>query len=784
MEFILNGKTVSAEPAEDTSLLELLRTELGVRSVKDGCAPEGSCGACTVIVEGRAVVSCAQKATRFEGKHVTTHEGLSEEERRLWSESFVAAGASQCGYCSPGIVMKAEVLLHKHPEPTREEVAHALLGNLCRCTGYVKVIDAIQLAAAARRGEPLPEPDRSGRVGSRTARYQGTELALGDNVFVGDMEAPGMLHGALRFSDHPRARILRIDTSKALAEPGVVAVLTAADVPGERVQGSIKRDWRQLVAEGEVTAYVGDVIAAVAAETRHAARAAAALVEVEYEVLEPVTDPFAALADGAPALHEGGNVLSVSKVQRGDVDAALAGAAHVVTESFRTQVIEHAFLEPESSLAVPDGDGPLEVYSQGQGVWDDRRQIASFLGLPEERVRVTHVPTGGAFGAKEDLNVQSHAALLATRTGRPVLLTLTRKESLRFHSKRHPMWLDYTVGCDEDGKLLAVRARIVGDTGAYASVGDKVIERAVGHACGAYEVDNVDIEGVAVYTNNPPCGAMRGFGVNQSNFAVEGVLDTLAEQVGIDGWEIRWRNALEVGSRFGTGPEARPGRRPQEDPARRQGRLPRRPLRRDRLRRQEHRHRQRHDRVRPRRAARRAGRLGDPVPLLDGDGPGRPHDPAADGVRGARAPARAGARRRRHRPRPRDGPDDGVPLHRARRARGDRRGREAEGGARRPDSSRSSRARSSGASSSSTGRRSSGRTSTSPSRTSRTPGRRRSRSSTTRAGWRRWSPPTTSGGRSTRRSPRARSRARCTWGSGRRCRRSSSSRVASRSPRR
>ena len=559
MEFFLNGKAVSAEPEEGASLLELLRTELGVRSVKDGCAPEGSCGACTVIVEGRAVVSCAQKATRFEGKHVTTHEGLSDDERRLWSESFVAAGASQCGYCSPGIVMKAEVLLHKNPEPSREAIAHALLGNLCRCTGYVKVIDAIQLAAAARRGEPVPEPDRSGRVGSRTARYRGTELALGDNVFVGDMMAPGMLHAALRFSDHPRARILRIDASKALAEPGVVAVLMAADVPGERVQGSIKRDWRQLVAENEVTAYVGDVIAAVAAETRHAARLAAELVEVEYEVLEPVTDPLASLADGAPELHDGGNTLSISKVQRGDVDAALAGAAHVVSESFRTQAIEHAFLEPESALAVPDGDGPLEIYSQGQGVWDDRRQIASFLGLPEERVRVTHVPTGGAFGAKEDLNVQSHAALLATRTGRPVLLTLTRKESLRFHSKRHPMWLDYTLGCDEGGKLLAVRARIVADTGAYASVGDKVIERAVGHACGAYEVDNVDIEGIAVYTNNPPCGAMRGFGVNQSNFAVEGVLDMLAERVGIDGWEIRWRNALEVGSRFGTGQRLGPG---------------------------------------------------------------------------------------------------------------------------------------------------------------------------------------------------------------------------------
>ena len=559
MEFTLNGKTVSVEPGEDESLLELLREQLGVRSVKDGCAPEGSCGACTVMVDGRAVVSCAQKATRFEGKHVTTHEGLSEDDRRRWSESFVAAGASQCGYCSPGIVMKAEALLDKHPQPTRDEIAHALLGNLCRCTGYVKVIDAIELAGAAKRGEPLPEPDRSGRVGSRTARYRGTELALGDNVFVGDMSVPGMLHAAVRLSDHPRAQILSIDATKALQVPGVVAVVTAADVPGERAQGSIKRDWRQLVAVGEVTAYAGDVIAAVAADTRHAARAAAELVEIEYEVLEPVTDPSAALAAGAPELHEGGNTLSVSRVQRGDVDAALAGAAHVVTESFRTQFIEHAFLEPESALAVPDGDGPLQVYSQGQGVWDDRRQVASFLGVDDEGVRVTHVPTGGAFGAKEDLNVQSHAALLATRTGRPVLLTLTRRQSLRFHAKRHAMWLDYTVGCDEDGKLLAVRARIVGDTGAYASVGDKVIERAVGHACGAYEVDNVDVEGKAVYTNNPPCGAMRGFGVNQSNFAIEGVLDMLAEQVGIDGWEIRWRNALEEGKRFGTGQKLGPG---------------------------------------------------------------------------------------------------------------------------------------------------------------------------------------------------------------------------------
>ena len=320
--------------------------------MKDGCAPEGSCGACTVLIDGRAVVSCAQKATRVEGKHVVTHEGLSTETRKLWADCFAVAGASQCGFCSPGIVMKAEGLLAKNPAPGRDDVAHALLGNLCRCTGYVKVIDAVLLAAAARRGEPLPEPGGDG-VGQRALRYRADELALGDKPFVADLRAPGMLHGALRFSDHPRARVIGIDTAKAEAHPGVIAVLTAADVPGRRMLGSLKQDWRQLVAVGETTSYVGDVIACIAAETRHAAREAAELVEVEYEVLEPVTSPAASLAADAPQLHADGNILSTSVVQRGDADAAIAGAAHVVTRSFRTQFIEHAFLEPEASLAVP-----------------------------------------------------------------------------------------------------------------------------------------------------------------------------------------------------------------------------------------------------------------------------------------------------------------------------------------------------------------------------------------------------------------------------------------------
>jgi aldehyde oxidoreductase len=561
MEFVLNGKPACAQVQGDEHLLEVLREQCGVTSVKDGCAPEGSCGACTVMVDGKAVVSCAQKAARFAGREIITQEGLPDAERVLWAESFVAAGASQCGFCSPGVVMKAEALLRKNPSPTREQVAGALAGNLCRCTGYVKIIDGVLLAAEAKQGAPIPAAGGSGRVGSRAARYQGRELALGDKPYINDLTMPGMLHGALRFSDHPRARIVSVGTSRAKAYPGVTAVLTAADVPGDRIQGELTQDWVQVYAAGETTRYVGDVLAMVAAETRAAARAAAALVDVEYEVLEPVTDPAAAMAPGAPRLHPRwpGNVLSLSQVKWGDVDSALAGAAHVVTETFQTQWIEHAFLEPESALAYPDGDGGLHFYTQGQGIWSDRRQVAGLLGLPEDKVRATLVSNGGAFGAKEDLNVQGHAALLAWHTGRPVKLTLSRAESLRFHVKRHPLTMTYTVGCDAQGRLLGLRARIVGDTGAYASVGDKVLERAAGHACGGYRLPAVDVEARAVYTNNVPCGAMRGFGANQVNFALEGTLDRLAERAGIDGWDIRWLNAVETGDIFGTGQRLGPG---------------------------------------------------------------------------------------------------------------------------------------------------------------------------------------------------------------------------------
>jgi xanthine dehydrogenase molybdenum-binding subunit len=552
MRLTLNDRWVEVSAEAGASLLDLLRDTCGLRSMKDGCSPEGSCGACTIIVDGRAVVSCARPAARFADRHVLTLEGLSPATRAAWADAFVASGASQCGYCSPGIVMKAEALLARTPRPSDAQVARALAGNLCRCTGYAKIVDAIQRVVAARAGTSPPAAQVGDRIGAPAPRYGGEEQVLGEQLFVGDLTAPGMLHGAVRFSDHPRALVRRIDTTAAAMYPGVVRVVTWRDVPGERFCGLITPDWPILVAEGEETRYVGDMLAAVAAETRTAARAAAALVQVEYEIRPPIVDPAAALAPGAPAIHRGGNLLSTSIVRRGDVDRALAGAAHVASGTFTTQRVEHAFLEPEAALAAPEGD-VLRIHSQGQGAWEDRRQVAALLGLPEWAVRVTQVATGGAFGGKEDLGAQGPAALLAHLTRRPVLVRFTRRESLRFHPKRHPMELSYTVACAADGSLVAVRARIVGDTGAYASVGAKVLERAAGHACGAYRVPNVDVEARAVYTNNPPCGAMRGFGVPQVTFAIEGLLDDLAERVGIDGWEIRWRNALESGDRFGTG---------------------------------------------------------------------------------------------------------------------------------------------------------------------------------------------------------------------------------------
>ncbi len=554
VEFTLNGKPVRVEPRPDETLLETLRQRCGIRSLKDGCSPQGQCGCCLALIDGQAKVTCAMTTASAAGRTVLTLEGLSEPDRHLFSRAFAAAAGIQCGFCIPGIALRAKYLLDRKPDPTRAEIARAIDVHLCRCTGYKKIIDAIEWMARGRRGERIPDPVDAGGVGARLARYDAVRTALGERAYVDDLDRPGLLHGALVLSVHARARVRRIDTSRALAHPGVAAVLTAADVPGERWYGLIEQDWPGLVAEGEDVRCVGDVLAAVAACDRHTARAAAALVDVDYEVLPAVLDPDAALAPGAPRVnpwHE--NLLSRSSIRRGDVGAALSASAHVVSGTWQTQRIEHLYLEPESALAEPREGGGLRLFTQGQGIFDDRRQVAAFLGLAEDDVFVELVPNGGAFGGKEDMSVQAQTALLAHVTGRPVKLTLSREESIRLHPKRHPIRMEYTVGCDHDGHLTAVRARMVGDSGAYASVGAKVLERAAGHACGPYRVASLDIESVAVYTNNPPCGAMRGFGANQAHFAIEGCMDLLAKEAGLDPWEIRWRNALEVGDVFSTG---------------------------------------------------------------------------------------------------------------------------------------------------------------------------------------------------------------------------------------
>ena len=554
VEFTLNGKLVRVEPRPDESLLETLRERCGIWSLKDGCSPQGQCGCCLALIDGQAKVTCAMKAACAAGRTVLTLEGLSESDRHLFSRAFAVAAGVQCGFCIPGIALRAKYLLDRNPDPTRAEIARGIDVHLCRCTGYKKIVDAILWMARGRRGESIPDPIEDGGVGARLARYDAVRTALGERPYVNDLDRQGLLHGALVLSPHARARVRRIDVSRALAHPGVAAVVTAADVPGERWYGLIEQDWPGLVAEGEEVRCVGDVLAAVAACDRHTARAAAALVDVDYEALPAVLDADAALAPGAPRVnprHE--NRLSRSLIRRGDVEAALSASAHVVSGTWQTQRIEHLYLEPESALAEPSEGGGLRLFTQGQGIFDDRRQVAAFLGLPEDDVYVELVPNGGAFGGKEDMSVQAQTALLTQVTGRPVKLTLSREESIRLHPKRHAIRMDYTVGCDRDGRLTAVRARMVGDSGAYASVGAKVLERAAGHACGPYRVANIDIESVAAYTNNPPCGAMRGFGANQAHFAIEGCMDLLAKQAGLDPWELRWRNALEVGDVFSTG---------------------------------------------------------------------------------------------------------------------------------------------------------------------------------------------------------------------------------------
>ncbi len=550
VSFRLNGEDVSVR-ADHPHLLAALREELGVTSPKDGCAPSGQCGCCTVLVNGRALVSCQVPLTRAKGREITTVEGLDPVERDRLARGFAATGALQCGFCTPGIVIRTKALIDQKGSALDRRTINGRLGaHLCRCTGYTKIVEAIELLAS---GEPIPSVARPGGVGKNGAKYEAIELSLGDRPYIDDLASPMMLHAALRLTDHSRADVLAIDTSPAEAYPGVVRVITAADVPGELRVGLIHKDWPVFIPVGGRTSYSGDVLAMVVAGDVQTAREAAELIKVEYRVLTPISDPEQALSSEDAVWELDGNLLSRSVYERGDVEDALSRSAHTIHEVFRTQRVEHAFLEPESTVAVPFPNGDLHVYSGGQGVWDDRNQIASVLGMDPARVTVELVSNGGAFGGKEDMANQAQTALAAHLMGRSVKCTLTREESLHIHPKRHPIRIEIWAGCDAEGKLTALKARMLGDSGPYASVGMKVLERAAGHASGPYVMDAIDVEAVAVRTNNSVCGAFRGFGANQAQFAMEGIIDRLAEKVGISGWEMRARNVIEPGSIWGPG---------------------------------------------------------------------------------------------------------------------------------------------------------------------------------------------------------------------------------------
>ena len=544
--FTVNGEERCTQ--EDKPLLRYLRDDLHLHSVKDGCS-EGACGTCTIVVDGKAVKSCVLTTRRAAGKNILTLEGLSSREQEAFVYAFGAKGAVQCGFCTPGMVMAGKALIDKNPNPTEDEIKNAIRGNICRCTGYKKIIEGIELAAAILRGEAQIEDDlEKGEeygVGSRAFRLDVREKVLGYGEYPDDVEMENMVYASAVRSRYPRARVLEIDCSQARALPGVLAVLTADDVPNNKV-GHLQQDWDVMIAKGDITRCVGDAICLVVAENRNILKEAKELVRVEYEVLEPVRSVWEAMAENAPRLHENGNLCQSRHVTRGDAKKALAESKYVVTQHYKTPFTEHAFLEPECAVAFPYKNG-VKVYSSDQGVYDTRKEISIMLGWEAERVVVENKLVGGGFGGKEDVSAQHIAALAALKVNRPVKVVFSRQESINFHPKRHAMEGTFTLGCDEKGMFTGLDCEIYFDTGAYASLCGPVLERACTHSVGPYCYQNTDIRGFGYYTNNPPAGAFRGFGVCQSEFALECTINLLAEKAGLSPWEIRYRNAIEPG---------------------------------------------------------------------------------------------------------------------------------------------------------------------------------------------------------------------------------------------
>ena len=551
----INGTVYHSE--QDKKLLRFLRDDLHLTSTKDGCS-EGACGTCTVLVDGKKTKACVVSLSRLEGKEVLTVEGIDPEEMKVYEHCFAEAGAVQCGFCIPGMVISAKSLLDVNCNPTRADVKKAIQGNLCRCTGYKKIEEAILLAADFfREKRKIPKNPTTLHMNERFKRIDAAEKVNGSGIYADDIEIEGMLYAKPVFSKYPRARIERIDISKAEQHPDCVKVLTKKDVPCNKI-GHIKQDWDVMMGEGDITRYVGNVLAVVATPDKDKLEEIADLVEVEYTELDPVTDPFDALKGDAPLIHPDGNIMSRANLVRGDADEAIKNSKYVVTRKYKTSWQEHGFMEPECAVALPEGENGILVYTTSQSVYDVQRECSTMLGVEPERVHARASLVGGGFGGKEDMTVQPYAVLMAWITKKPVKVKYSRQESLDYHVKRHPMEMEFTTACDENGRLTAMKGIIIADTGAYASLGGPVLHRACTHAAGPYNYQNIDIFGMSVYTNNCVSGAFRGFGVTQSCFATEMNINLLAEMVGIDPWEFRRRNAIKPGDVLPNGQLADP----------------------------------------------------------------------------------------------------------------------------------------------------------------------------------------------------------------------------------
>jgi CO/xanthine dehydrogenase Mo-binding subunit/aerobic-type carbon monoxide dehydrogenase small subunit (CoxS/CutS family) len=572
----VNGKAYSLPLLPGETLAELLRHRLKLTGTKIGCN-ESECGACTVLINGEPILSCNYPAARAQGKQILTIEGLAGSYQKLkesdgsqaelhdirlhpLQQAFILYGAIQCGFCTPGLIMASYALLGKNPDPSRSDIHQALRGTLCRCGGYSIIENAILAAAhSLRTGESLspPQIDLAHQplhvIGKVQIRPDALAKAIGSAKFTDDLVFEGMLIGRVKRAGVPHAIVKNINVEKARKLPGVLAVLTADDIPGAKYHGLVIEDWPILVGVGERVRYVGDAIALVAAKTDNIAEAALDLLKVEFEPQEVIDNPIRALEANAPWLHPSGNLLEHIKVKKGDVERGFTSADLVLEHTYHTQSMDHAFLEPECSIACPLEDGRIEIYVGSQIPYKDRQQVAHALGVDEQFVHVSGQLIGGGFGGKEDIAGQIHAALLAQATGYPVKVLFDRHESMLVHPKRHATQIRVKAGVSKDGMLTAVETELFGDTGAYASLADHVLTRATTHSSGPYEVPNVKSDCYAMYTNNPPAGAFRGFGALQGQFAMENMMDQIAERLSIDPVELRRRNALRLGSTTSTG---------------------------------------------------------------------------------------------------------------------------------------------------------------------------------------------------------------------------------------